>query len=81
MHLFDDFAKLAGRDREIEKQVVVQSGIAERTQLLLQLCVSRVLGQIADAIKNIFCKLRPDFFIHRFRAGKLVERRAQFLPP
>ena len=59
----------------------MQPGIAKGRELLVELGVGRVVRQVADAVKNIFRERRPDFFIHRFGAGKLVERRAQFCAP
>ena len=81
MDLLDDFAELAGLSGQIKQQVFPQRPAAERGQHFFQLFVGRGVGEIALAIKKICRELPPDLFVHRFGAGKLVERGAQFLPP
>ena len=81
MHLLDDFAELAGRNRQIKQQIIAQSGVAERGQLCTQFFIGSLIRQIAHAIMDILCKRFPDRLIHRLRARKLVECGAQFLTP
>ena len=81
MHLLDDLAELARLGGEIKQQVFPQRPAAERGQQFFQLFVGRGVGQIAPAIKHVLGKFLPDLFVHRLGARKLVQRRAQFLPP
>ena len=81
MHLLDHLAELAGLSGEIKQQVFPQRLAAERGQHLLQLLVGRGVGEVALAIKQVLREFLPDLVVHRFGARKLVQRRAQFLPP
>ena len=81
-NLLDDFAELAGQRGEIKEQVVAAAArCRSESSMFFELSVGRGVGDVALAIKNIVGELVPDLVIHRFGAGKLVERRAQFLAP
>ena len=71
-------AELARLRGEIKQQVFPQRRAAERGQHFFQLFVGRGVGEVALAIKQVCGEFLPDRFVHRFGAGKLVERRAQF---
>ena len=43
--------------------------------------VSRRIGEITNAIKDVRGKRRPDFFVHGFGPRKLIQILAQLLTP
>ncbi len=81
MHLLDHLAKLAGRDGQIEKQVLPQWFAAEGGKLFCQARVSLRGRNVALTIEYVLRELLPDLVVHRLRAGKLVQGRPQFAAP